>query len=222
MNLTLREIDESNWLECIFLTTNKDDKHFVCEKFVASNALSIAQSKIEQGWITKAIYHDDTMVGFTMFGYCTKNNFYEICRLMIARKFQGKGFGRMALEIVIEQMKNNTDCKDIYLSFDTRNAVAKKLYESLGFSDMVFKPFFALYPDAEFGYLVEFKYIPKKDYSEEKRDKFVEDATNQLLKYESDDKFKKEMQLAPFGDKKVIKLIVIFSGGDMKLLKEIK
>ena len=35
MSLFLREIDESNWEECISLTTNKDEKHFVCEEFVA-------------------------------------------------------------------------------------------------------------------------------------------------------------------------------------------
>jgi len=62
MTINLRDITNENWIECIFLTTNKEGKHFVCEKFVASNALSLAQSKVQKGWITKAIYNGETMV----------------------------------------------------------------------------------------------------------------------------------------------------------------
>ncbi|MGG2093156.1 hypothetical protein AB1283_10645 [Bacillus sp. S13(2024)] len=40
MSISLQDITNENWLECIFLTTNKEDKHFICEEFVASNALS--------------------------------------------------------------------------------------------------------------------------------------------------------------------------------------
>lgn len=58
MEVLLKDIDETNWLECIFLTTDPDKNHYLVEKFVASNAVSIAQSKIEKGWITKAIYSE--------------------------------------------------------------------------------------------------------------------------------------------------------------------
>lgn len=135
MNLCLKEINEDNWVECIFLTTNENNKHFVCEEFVASNALSIAQSKIEKGWITKAIYDDDKMIGFTMYGYCYENNFYELCRIMIDYKYQGKGYGKTALAIIIEEMKKLKDCSEIYLSFDPENKIGKHLYESFGFKN---------------------------------------------------------------------------------------
>lgn len=135
MNIYLKEIDESNWEKCIFLTTNKEGKHFICEEFVASNALSLAQSKSEKGWITKAIYVEDTMVGFTMYGYCYKENFYELCRLMIDHKYQGKGYGRAAILKIIEEMKKLKDCHEICLSFDPENQIGKKLYESIGFKD---------------------------------------------------------------------------------------
>ncbi|WP_432409165.1 GNAT family N-acetyltransferase [Wukongibacter sp. M2B1] len=135
MNIYLKDIDSKNWEECISLTTNKEGKHFICEEFVASNALSIAQSKIEEGWITKAIYADNTMVGFTMYGYCYENNFYEICRIMIDHKFQGKGYGKIALGKVIEEMKSFKDCNEIFISFEPENQIGKRLYESLNFQD---------------------------------------------------------------------------------------
>ncbi|WP_160672548.1 GNAT family N-acetyltransferase [Clostridium sp. C8-1-8] len=133
MSIYLKDIDDQNWEQCIMLTTNKEGKHFICEEFVASNALSIAQSKIQKGWITKAIYDEDIMIGFTMYGFCYEHNFYEICRIMIDYKYQGKGYGKRALGKIIEEMKNFKDCNEVFLSFDTENQIGKKLYESFNF-----------------------------------------------------------------------------------------
>ncbi len=135
MSIYLKDIDENNLEECTLLTTNKDGKHYVFEEFVASNAFSIAQSKVQKGWTVKAIYHDDLMIGFTMYGYCYEYDFYEVCRFMIDHKYQGKGYGKLALIKIIEEMKKNEECKDIYISFDPKNNIARSLYESLGFKD---------------------------------------------------------------------------------------
>lgn len=73
---------------------------------MASNAFSIAQSKIEPDWVTKAIYNkEDQMVGFAMYGLSQMLNIYFITRLMIDYNFQGKGYGRSAMLEIIEQMK---------------------------------------------------------------------------------------------------------------------
>ena len=135
MSIYLKDIDENNLLECALLTTNKEGKNYIFEEFVASNAFSIAQSKVQKGWIVKAIYDDDLMIGFAMYGYCYEYDFYEICRFMIDHKYQGKGYGRRALVKIIEEMKENEECKDIYISFDPKNNIARSLYESLGFKD---------------------------------------------------------------------------------------
>lgn len=135
MSIYLKDIDENNLLQCVLLTTNKDGKNYVFEEFVASNAFSIAQSKIQKGWTVKAIYDEDLMIGFTMYGYCYEYGFYEICRFMIDYKYQGKGYGRRALVKIIEEMKKNEECKEIYISFDPKNNIARSLYESLGFYD---------------------------------------------------------------------------------------
>lgn len=135
MNIYLKDIDESNWERCISLTTNKEGQHFIVEEFVASNAVSIAQSKVEKGWITKAVYAEDTMVGFVMYGYCYEYNIYEICRLMIDHKYQGKGYGSAALGKAIEELKKLKDCDEIFISFEPENNIGKKLYESFGFRD---------------------------------------------------------------------------------------
>lgn len=135
MSIYLKDIEENNLLECALLTTNKEGKNYVFEEFVASNAFSIAQSKVQKGWTVKAIYNDDLIIGFTMYGYCYEYDFYEICRFMIDHKYQGKGYGKLALIKIIEEMKKHEDCKEIYISFDPKNNIARSLYESLGFKD---------------------------------------------------------------------------------------
>ncbi|MDB1942144.1 hypothetical protein PMY38_18025 [Clostridium tertium] len=101
MSIYLKDIDKNNFYQCTLLTTNKEDKNYAFENFVDSNAFSIAQSKVQKGWTIKAIYNEDLMSGFTMYGYCYDYNFHEICRFMIYHKYQSKGYGKIALGKVI-------------------------------------------------------------------------------------------------------------------------
>lgn len=73
--MKLIEIDKSNWLNVVFLTTNKENMPTLCEEFVASNALSIVQAQFEKTWITKAIEMDGQLIGFTMYGFSEEQNF---------------------------------------------------------------------------------------------------------------------------------------------------
>jgi len=134
MTIEFKDITTENWKECIMLTTNTDGKHTLLEAFVASNAVSIAQSKIQEGWIIKAVYAD-VMVGFVMYGYSEDDSCYELCRLMIDHKYQGRGYGKRSLLKVIDEMKKIEGCNEIFLSFDPDNHGAQKLYESVGFVD---------------------------------------------------------------------------------------
>lgn len=130
--MKLVDVTEENWKKVIFLSTS-DTIPAICEEFVASNALSLVQAQFEPYWVTKAIQVEDTLVGFTMYGFIPEEQQYMICRLMIDHKFQGKGYGRKAMELIIDELKRNEDCHAIYLSTEPHNHVAKKLYKTLGF-----------------------------------------------------------------------------------------
>lgn len=131
--MMLVDITKDNWEKVIFLTTNTENSHTICEEFVASNAYSILQSFYEDDWIIKAIEHEGELIGFAMYGYCEERNFYELCRFMIDRKYQGQGYGTQALSLIVEEMKNKYDCNEIYLSTEPENARAKHVYEKFGF-----------------------------------------------------------------------------------------
>jgi diamine N-acetyltransferase len=128
MSVSLREITPENFNECVNLKVGEAQK-----TFVASNVYSIAQSKIYPTHLPFAVYNDDEMVGFVMYGLDTDDNRFYLGRLMIDEKHQGKGYGRAVTLEVIERLKQNEDCKEIYLSFAPENTNAEKLYESIGF-----------------------------------------------------------------------------------------
>ena len=131
--MKLIDINRDNWEEVIMLTTDKEGKHILGEEFVASNAYSIIQATYEKGWTIKVIENDKKLIGFTMYGFSEEDNCYELCRFMIDRKFQGKGYGKKALALIVDEMKKNCPHDEIYLSVDPENFKAKHIYEQLGF-----------------------------------------------------------------------------------------
>lgn len=131
--IRLIPIDQSNWIDIIFLTTNANGRATITEKFVASNALSLVQAQFEEGWVTKAIEVDGKIVGFTMYGFVPKYDFHEICRIMIDHRYQGHGYGPKALRLIIDEMVKKYGCQEIYLSTEPDNERGKKMYERLGF-----------------------------------------------------------------------------------------
>ncbi|NTW45075.1 MAG: GNAT family N-acetyltransferase, partial [Anaerolineaceae bacterium] len=53
--------------------------------------------------------------------------------LMVDRYFQGKGYGKRAMQIVIDEIRKRPDINLIKLSIEPGNLYAENLYRSLGF-----------------------------------------------------------------------------------------
>ncbi|MDR1703271.1 MAG: GNAT family N-acetyltransferase [Clostridiales bacterium] len=127
MNITLRAIDKDNFKKVISLKV---------EKYCASNLYSLAQTKIFPEEIPLAIYNDEEPVGFIMYGIEPRDsNVYWIDRFMIDEAHQRKGFGKKALEMAIDIIKQDKTRDTIKISTNPENAVARKLYADLGFYD---------------------------------------------------------------------------------------
>jgi len=124
-----RNITEDNYNECINLKVSDEQTNFV-----APNIYSLAQAWVfHETAYPFAIYADDVMVGFIMMGYYKPKGSYNIWRFMIDERFQNKGYGRAALLLAIEYLKEKFNVTEIYLSFEPENVVAEKLYRSFGF-----------------------------------------------------------------------------------------
>jgi diamine N-acetyltransferase len=133
--ISLKAVDQNNWLQVIRLASSEDQKNRIFEQTIASNCLSLAQASVSNNWITKAIYTEDLLIGFAMYGYSDELQGYDLCRLMIDYRFQGKGYGKKALQAVVEEMQKEYGCEEILICFQPDNAPAKSLYEKFGFTD---------------------------------------------------------------------------------------
>jgi diamine N-acetyltransferase len=107
------------------------------QHMVAPNAVSIAEAHFsEHAWF-RAIYADDTPVGFVML-YIGPNDeepseeVHFLWRYMIAGPHQGKGYGGRALQMVIDDLKTQ-GVKELSTSCGEGEASPEGFYRSLGF-----------------------------------------------------------------------------------------
>lgn len=128
MNLGLKEINADNWEECVTLSVSEHQK-----EFVADNAYSLLQSKYVVDQYPLGIYHQDSMVGFIMYGIDPETSRMEMSRLMIDRKYQGRGYGKKATQLLIEKLTHTFANIELFTSAEPENVNAIRLYESLGF-----------------------------------------------------------------------------------------
>ena len=130
MNLQLREVNKENLREVLHLKVAPEQ-----EKFVAPNAVSIAQAYFdrETAWF-RAIYDGDAPVGFVMLDEQPAKASYTLWRFMIDARYQRRGYGRGALELVFAHVKSRPRAADLYTSCVDAPGGPGPFYESLGFA----------------------------------------------------------------------------------------
>lgn len=126
--IQFKDVTTDNFWDCISLEVLKEQS-----EFVTTNAVSIAQSKVQEECITKVVYDDDTMVGFLMYCIDADDGEYWIYRMMIDHKFQSKGYGHKTLELLLDNIKKDTSKNKIYLGVHKESIPAVKLYKRFGF-----------------------------------------------------------------------------------------
>ena len=127
--IKLEEITADNLEDVLKLKVSKEQ-----ENFVSTTAYSLAQAYVyQENAYPFAIYADDTLVGFIMFGFYELRNQYTLWKFLIDEKYQNKGYGKIALLLGIEYMKKQYDIKEMYTGVAIDNNVAEHLYQSIGF-----------------------------------------------------------------------------------------
>ena len=148
--IRLEKINAKNVWDVLDLKLKREQKNFV-----ASNEVSIVQAytaiETKCDAFPFAVYNDKKVVGFLMVCY-NEGAFYEIydevppsalvnnysiCRLMIDKRFQGRGYGRQTLKLALDFIKTWPCGQAEYceISYEPENTVAKALYQSLGFEE---------------------------------------------------------------------------------------
>jgi len=103
------------------------------EAFVAPNAVSIAQAYFEPKAWFRAIYADDSPVGFVMLYVDEAAPQYFLWRMMIADGHQGRGIGRRALELVDDWLRGRPGAASLTTSYVPGDGGPEGFYRRLGF-----------------------------------------------------------------------------------------
>ncbi len=126
--VTLREVTEDTVNAILALEVADNQKGFV-----ATNAKSIAQAYFcDKAWF-RAIYADETPVGFVMLYIDTVKHEYFLWRFMVDKNHQKNDYGLRAMEQVIEYVKSLPGAETFELSFVPGDGDPSGFYAKLGF-----------------------------------------------------------------------------------------
>lgn len=104
------------------------------QKFVASNAVSLAQAHFypETAWF-RAIYAGEEPVGFIMLELDQAACEYGLWRFMIDERQQGRGYGRRAIELAIAHVMSQPQATALLTSIVPGEGNPGPFYQKLGF-----------------------------------------------------------------------------------------
>lgn len=122
-------MDEEDWRAVAGLEVGEDQK-----AFIESNAFSMAESKYESNAASISLYDGEILIGYAMYGwYNEAEQSIWLDRFMIDRHFQGQGYAKRFIPVILEWMHNKHRYSKVYLSLHPDNEAALRLYQSFGF-----------------------------------------------------------------------------------------
>jgi diamine N-acetyltransferase len=128
--VSFQEITAKTVLGICFLSETLTDPSM---KFVAPNAISLAEAHFNKHTWFRAIYAGRTPVGFVMLDDNEQEEDYFLWRFMIAEPYQGRGYGREALRRLVEYVKTRPGAKELSVSCGQGEGSPEGFYLKLGF-----------------------------------------------------------------------------------------
>jgi len=137
MDVKLVEVVMSNFNDVIGLELEESQK-----EEIESNVFTIAESTVSPYFhLThhRAICLADKVVGFVQYQYGEVGEWDEnectIWRFMIDRRHQNTGIGKIAMGLLLKEIKSLERCKLVDIYYNPQNIAAKKVYTSQGFKE---------------------------------------------------------------------------------------
>lgn len=138
MEIKITKVVKGNFNDVVELKVKKAQ-----EKYISSNVMTLSESTLSpyfQLFHHRAICMNEKVVGFVEYQLGEIGEFDEeectIWRFMIDRKHQNIGIGKIAMGLLLEEIKAHKRCKLVDVYYEPQNIVAKKLYNSYGFKEV--------------------------------------------------------------------------------------
>lgn len=128
--VTLQPITEDTvWGICQLSDTLTEPRKY----FVATNAVSLAQAHFNKHAWFRAIYAGKAPVGFMMIVDDDETPEYFLWRFMIAGPYQGRGYGRQAIQRLVEYVRTRPAASELLVSCGEGQGSPKEFYLKQGF-----------------------------------------------------------------------------------------
>ena len=126
--VTIRKIDSEGYVTD--LAVSPGQKHFVHS---AERMLVDVKEDAELHASLFEILANELPVGLVYYADLPELNVYNLCQFFIDKRYQGKGYGKAALLLVLDKMREEGRYKRVSVTYQKRNVAAMRLYESVGF-----------------------------------------------------------------------------------------
>ena len=132
--VNLIELNEENWMDFAGLSVDESQK-----QYLASNIGIIARGYVYRNCRAKVIgiVEHGKAAGLSLVRDMDEEPAcYDLQQFMIDKRFQGKGIGTKALELILDDLKKERryDCVEVCVKMD--DAQALHVYEKTGFIDI--------------------------------------------------------------------------------------
>ena len=124
----LVEIDGGNFREPLHVAESQ--REYVTTTF---GMMAMAYAHRDEGGTALLVYADDIPVGMVMYYEYADADEYILGELLIDEKFQRKGYGEKATELVLDLMRCDGKYSKVCLCYIDGNHAARRLYEKFGF-----------------------------------------------------------------------------------------
>ena len=115
------------------LEVTEEQQNYVCTSLVM-----LARAWLHRKFRPRVfnVYDDETAVGMGMYLDAPKKNAYDFCQLFIDKNYQGKGYGKAAVGLVLEAMKEEGKYPKVSMCYVEGNDASRKLFEQFGFVEV--------------------------------------------------------------------------------------
>lgn len=131
MGITIHDVTKDNEEEILRLSVAESQTNFI-----ETTEQCLGEAKECAYYKPVGLYVDNKLVGFAMYGHFPnekENGRVWLDRFLIDANYQGKGYGTIMLEVLIDKLVQEFSCPKIYLSIYEDNHSAIYLYKKFGF-----------------------------------------------------------------------------------------
>ncbi len=127
----LIDIDHENGRTDLEVTENQ-------QAYVCNSLVMLARAWLHRKLRPRVfnIYDGDTAVGMGMYLDDPEKNAYDFCQLFIDKHHQGKGYGKAAVRLVLDAMKEEGKYQKVSMCYVEGNDVSRNLFEQFGFVEV--------------------------------------------------------------------------------------